>query len=114
MRLGVALGVDLDCRKRVGAERFGDGVALFVSFGFFPCFVERLNQEGAVFGVVGFALDGFAKRSGGGVEIIGAKSEQSLIEGIVVFVGIEFDGVLKVGLGVLRFAFAREREARDY
>ena len=73
--------------------------------------IERLNQQRAIFGVVGFALDGFAKRSGGSVEIVGAKREQALIEGIVVFVGIEFDGVLEVGLGVLRFAFAREGEA---
>ena len=36
MRLRIALGIDLDGRQRVGAERFGDGVALFVGFGFLP------------------------------------------------------------------------------
>ena len=110
MRLRVALGVDLNRRQRVGSERFGDGVALFVGFGFFAGADRATESECAIFGVVGLALDGFAKRSGGGVEIVGAKREQALIEGIVVFVGIEFDGVFEVGLGILRFAFARERE----
>ena len=111
MGLRIALGIDLHCRKRVGAERFGNRVTFFVGFGCLPRLVERLNQERAIFSIVGFALNGFAERSGGGVEVVGAKREQTLVEGIVVFVGIEFDGVLEVGLGVLRFALAREGEA---
>src|SRR6202044_437796 len=59
VRLRVALGIDVDGRKRVRAESFGDSVALFVGFSLLPCFIERLNQEGAIFGVVGLTLDGF-------------------------------------------------------
>ncbi len=61
MRLSVTFGIDVDRRQRVGAKRFGDGVALFVGFGFFPGAIKRLNQQGAIFGVVGLALDGLAE-----------------------------------------------------
>ena len=108
----VALGVDMNCGQRARAESLGDGVALFVGFGFLPGLIQRLNQESTIFSVVGLALDGFAERSGRRVEIIGAKFEQAEVEGIVVFVGVEFNGVFEIALSVGRLAFASERESR--
>src|SRR6202041_2823117 len=64
-----------------------------------------------IFGIVWLTQNGFVKRSSRRVEIIGAKRKQAEIEGIVVFVGIKVDGVLEVGLCVLRFALTRESEA---
>src|SRR6202008_1006541 len=88
------------------------GDALFIRFRVFTGLFQSLHQHSAVFGVVWFALGGFAEIAGRGAELARPKGDQTEIEGIVVFVGIKLGGAPKIILRSDRFALARECDAQ--
>ena len=73
MWLSVTLGVDMNDGQGVGTQCFGRRLALLVSFNLVTGFFEGLNQQGAVFRIVGLAVGGLAERFRGGGEVVCAE-----------------------------------------
>ncbi len=109
MRQSFVLRVQLNCRETVRTKRFRTCLAFLVGFGLLIGLFQGQYQKRPVLRIIRLAFRGFTKIIRRRGCIIGLERQQTQVEWIIVFRGIQVRRAAKISLCRSRLALPRPR-----